>query len=88
MSAPDTDGAAVTVTPVEFEVLGFVERYIARHHFAPSVREILAWREGSSTNWIDQVLDSLQEKRCITRQPDVARSIVVLRPASSVAVSS
>lgn len=72
-----SDRERVNLSQRQAEVLNFIVRYTADHHYAPSIREIQVACDISSTSVVVYALDGLQRKGYITRDVMVPRSIVV-----------
>jgi SOS-response transcriptional repressor LexA len=61
--------------PETEETFYWIERYIAQHGRAPTVREIMRGRRYSSPRRITEQLDRLEEEGYITRTNEVSRNI-------------
>ena len=73
--APSSAGAAIA--PVTASVLDYVKAHWKQRRFSPSVREIVVGCELNSTSVAVHHLALLEERGDITREPGIARSIVV-----------
>jgi repressor LexA len=60
-----------------FAILRFLREFRAEHGYSPSIREIGAGVEINSTFLIRYYLDGLVEARLITRNPRIARSVIL-----------
>jgi repressor LexA len=67
-------------TPRQYEVLRYVESYIAERGYAPSGKEINARFGWSSPRASFIYLDALEKKGYLKRSARTARSIVILKP--------
>lgn len=59
-------------------LLGFVKGYVAKHGYAPTVREIADALEISSTNAVTDHLKALERKGYVKLTKGAARAIVVV----------
>jgi repressor LexA len=66
---------AQSLTPKQKEVLDYIERYIDRHDYAPSYREIAQSFGLSSVATIAGYIEALKEKGYLTNTENLARSI-------------
>lgn len=71
---------ARTLSNRQREILAFIEEYIARHNYPPTIRDICDGCKISSTSVVDYNLNRLQELKYISRDSKVSRGITVLRP--------
>ena len=62
-------------------ILGYVADHVARHGYAPTVREIQERLKISSTSVVVYGLAGLEQRELIRRTPHVSRSIVLLPAA-------
>lgn len=64
-------------TPVKtrYRVLRYIQQFVAGHGYGPTVREIQAALELSSTSVVQYHLDRLERQWLITREPGLARTI-------------
>lgn len=58
-------------------ILATIEKFISRHHYAPSVRDIMRLTQISSTSVVNYHLGVLEQQNKITRQSKTARSVNV-----------
>ncbi len=68
-----------TLSDRQRKMLDFIESYIARHGFAPSVREIVEGTEITTTSVVNYHLGRLEAMGYLSRHPYTARSIVLTR---------
>lgn len=61
----------------QITLLRAIHKYMAEHHFAPSVRELMQLFDLRSTSAMNHRLRLMQDAGYITRIPNVARSIVI-----------
>lgn len=66
---------AQALTPKQKEILEYIQRYIDRHDYAPSYREIAESFGLSSVATIAGYIDTLKEKGYLTNTENLARSI-------------
>lgn len=66
---------AQSLTPKQKEILEYIQRYIDRHDYAPSYREIAESFGLSSVATIAGYIDTLKEKGYLTNTENLARSI-------------
>ena len=59
-------------------VLAAIKRFIAKHGYPPTIRDLMAATGGKSPHGVDGHLDSLEAKGWITRTRNVSRGIRVL----------
>lgn len=59
-------------------IVDFVERFIENRRYPPSIREIQAGCEISSTSVVAHHLDILEEDGVITREPRTSRTIQIV----------
>ena len=62
------------------KTLDFIRDHFARHHYGPTIREILAATSVTSSSVATYHLDRLEEQGYIERQPDLARGIILKDP--------
>lgn len=67
------------LTPRQYEILAFIERFTEGHGFPPSLRDIGAAFGITSTNGVSEHLDALEARGAIARTPGIARGIRVTR---------
>jgi repressor LexA len=60
------------------DILGFIETYIEKHNWPPTVREIQDALKISSTSVVDYNLDALVQKNKIRRNPGKSRAIELI----------
>lgn len=60
------------------QTLGIITRYLKKHGYSPTVREIMLLGEFSSTSMVVRYLDLLEEDGWILRDPYRSRTIRVL----------
>ena len=65
----------------ELEILNYVTAFIATYGYSPSIREIVGATSIPSTSVVNYYLQKLERRGYITREPRIARSIVLLSPA-------
>lgn len=65
------------VTPRQMEMLGFISGHQLRHGFPPSIRELAGAMGHTSTNGINEMLESLRLKGCVTRSSLTSRSVLL-----------
>ena len=66
------------LTRIQRQVLSFVESYVGRHGYAPSLRDINDHFGWSSQNAAGQHLLLIEKKGYIRRTPSISRGIVIL----------
>lgn len=66
-----------SLTPRQKAILTFVVTFIATHCYSPTIREITDGLGLPSTSHVAYILDRLQADGYLTRQPTLARSIVL-----------
>lgn len=64
-----------TLTPKQKEILNYIERYLDRHDYAPSYREIAESFSLSSVATVAGYIEALKEKGYLTNTENLARSI-------------
>lgn len=64
-------------------ILAYTRRFVREHGYSPSIREIQQAGQLQSTSSTAYILDRLQERGLVYREPGVARSLVIVeqRPA-------
>lgn len=70
-----------TLAPRQAAALSFIRRYIAEKEFSPSLEEIRAQLGVSSRSAVAELLDKLERKGFIEREPGSRRGLRVLRAA-------
>ena len=63
------------LSPRQTEIMAFIRAYHSEHQYMPSVREIQAACEISSTSVVDYNLRILQREGVIRRAPDISRGL-------------
>lgn len=69
-----------SLTKRQMEVLRFIQSFINKNSYSPSIREIGDGLGVVSQNAVTMHLIGLQLKGYISRQDNVSRSIVILKP--------
>ena len=77
-SPPPRPSASRQATKRQLEVLAWVRRYIDRHGYSPTMKEIAAGFGWSGPHPARCHLDLLEAKGYLTRQPGKARTIRVI----------
>jgi len=67
------------LTERQKQILSRIKAFIRKRGFSPSVRDVAAENGMRSPNSAKSVLDALQKKGFIRRDPKIARSIVLLQ---------
>lgn len=67
-------------TELQYKVLDFIKAYIRAMQYPPTTREICRYFGWSSPNAAQNVLNALEFKGKITRQPNGSRTISVVEP--------
>lgn len=67
-------------TARQYEVLRFVESFIAQNGYSPAIRDIVKFFGFSGVNAAMNHILALEKKGYIKRCSHVARSIVILKP--------
>lgn len=65
------------VTSRQMEMLGFISGHQRRHGFPPSIRELASAMGHTSTNGINEMLESLRLKGCVTRSSLTSRGVLL-----------
>ena len=65
------------LSPRQAEILAFIREYHAEHQYMPSVREIQAACDISSTSVVDYNLRILQREGQVRRAPDISRGLEI-----------
>lgn len=65
------------LTARQLQILSFVQGYIERHGYAPSIRDIMAGCGITSTYVVTYNLDVLEREGHLTRERVIARGIVL-----------
>jgi len=65
------------LTERQQEILDRIKAYIHEHGYSPSVRDVAAENGMNSSNGAKSVIDVLQKKGYLRRDPNIARSIVL-----------
>jgi len=69
--------ATTAVTDRQLELVRFLVRYAAEHHYAPTIREICEALDVASPNAAKGLLDRLAKNGLVTWQPSMSRTLVV-----------
>lgn len=67
-----------TLAPRQAAALSFIRRYIAEHEFSPSLEDIRAQLGVSSRNAVAELIDKLERKGLIEREPGSRRGLRVI----------
>lgn len=67
-----------TLAPRQAAALSFIRRYIAEHEFSPSLEDIRAQLGVSSRNAVAELIDKLERKGFIEREPGSRRGLRVI----------
>ena len=70
------------LTDQQRKVLSFLEKYLHDHGFPPTLREVGQAVRLANVNAVRGHLSALEKKGYITKDPDKARSIRIIRPPS------
>jgi|VirMetMinimDraft_7_1064189.scaffolds.fasta_scaffold181430_3 SOS-response transcriptional repressor LexA len=62
-------------TKRQLDILRFIARYSAEHHYAPSLRDICDELGTTGTNGVAEHLERLEKKGLIGRAPKVPRGL-------------
>ncbi|MCH7936633.1 MAG: hypothetical protein IH994_06030 [Proteobacteria bacterium] len=68
------------MTPSQKDCLEIIRGFIAEHGFSPSIREIGAGLNETSTQRVFDLVAALDDQGFITRRPGKARSIEIVEP--------
>lgn len=74
-----TDIKPFRLRDIHFEVLEAISRYWQTHGYSPSLRDLLKTTRVKSASHLSILLNELEIKGYIRRQPEIARSIVLVR---------
>lgn len=73
---PEYPRATASAVKRQAAVLAYIDQYWHDHHYAPSLRDIVADCGISSTSVASYIVDKLEKAGHLTNQPGAARSIV------------
>jgi len=79
----DTAEKRIPLTEKQYQVMEFVQDFIATRGISPTLQEIAEGRGGVTKITIYEHLNQLQRKGVIRRKPNEARSIKILQPVAT-----
>ncbi len=80
MNEKQTAGAKIRPTKKQYELLGFIEAFIAQHGYSPSYREIMKGLDYNSVATVALHVNSLITRGQLRKRDRSARSLEVTKP--------
>src|SRR5579871_1616948 len=88
MNENQTTSGKIRPTKKQFELLGFIEKFITEHGYSPSYREIMQGLNYNSVATVALHVNSLIKRGHIRKRDRSARSLEVMQPGEQTKVNS